>query len=284
MTRPIHWRTRSRILPLQRTLVMGVLNLTPDSFSDGGAYLDRRQAVEHAYTMVEAGADIVDVGGESTRPGSLPVPEDEELARVIPVVEELAAGGVVVSVDTRKPKVAAAALDVGAEIVNDVSGLRHPDMRAVVADAGAGVVIMHMQGEPATMQQDPRYDDVVAEVEAFLLAQAELAREAGVSSEAVVIDPGIGFGKTVDHNLELLRHLHRLAGHRYPVMVGTSRKTFLRRITGTEEVHRLDEATAVTVALAVAQGVAVVRVHDVGLARDAATVAEAIVGESPWQA
>ncbi len=282
MTR--HWQTRSRILPLQRTLVMGILNLTPDSFSDGGRYVDADQAIEHAYAMVEAGADIVDVGGESTRPGALPVPEGEELDRVIPVVGELAAAGLVVSVDTRKPKVAAAALEAGAEIVNDVSGLRHPEMRRVVAEAGAGAVIMHMQGEPATMQQDPRYDDVVAEVEAFLLAQAGRSEAAGVAPEAIVLDPGIGFGKTVDHNLTLLRHLHRLARHRYPVMVGTSRKSFLQRITGAAEAHRLDEATAVTVALAIAQGVSVVRVHDVPLARDAAAVAEAIVGDSPWQA
>lgn len=282
MTRPVHWKTRSRMLPLQRPLIMGILNVTPDSFSDGGSYEDPAAAVEYAYRMIESGAALIDVGGESTRPGARPVDESEEMARAMPVVEELAAAGVVVSIDTSKPNVAAAALEAGAEIVNDVTGLRHPKMRQVVAEAGAGVVVMHMRGEPRTMQDDPSYGDVVAEVEGFLLAQAGLAEEAGVGSEAIVIDPGIGFGKTVDHNLELLRHLDRFAAHGYPVLVGTSRKSFLSRITGSADPAVLDPATAVTAALAIERGASIVRVHNVPLTRDAVAVAEAIVGGIPW--
>ncbi len=282
MTRPVHWKTRSRVLPLQRTLIMGILNVTPDSFSDGGSYDDPTAAVEAAYRMVEAGAALIDVGGESTRPGALPVPEAEELARVLPVVTELAASGLAVSIDTSKPGVAAAALEAGAEVVNDVTGLRDPKMRRLVAEAEAGAVIMHMRGEPRTMQQDPHYDDVVAEVEGFLLAQASLAESEGVAAESIVIDPGIGFGKTVDHNLELLRHLDRLASHGYPVLVGTSRKSFLSSITGLSDPTALDHATAVTVALTIERGASIVRVHNVPLARESALVAEAMVGDIPW--
>jgi dihydropteroate synthase len=271
------WRTRTRELSLGRTLVMGILNVTPDSFSDGGRFLDVPAAVAHGRRLVAEGADLVDVGGESTRPGAAGVDAAEETRRVIPVVEALAAEGVVVSVDTSKPEVARRAVEAGAEIVNDVTGLDEPVMREVVAVSGAGVVVMHMQGTPRTMQEDPRYGDVVAEVEAFLLARAASAREAGVEPACIALDPGIGFGKGLRHNLVLLRDLARLTSHGLPVLVGTSRKSFLGRLTGVEAPELRDGSTAVTVALAVERGASVVRVHDPRSAREAVMVAEAIV-------
>jgi dihydropteroate synthase len=271
------WRTRTRELSLGRALVMGILNVTPDSFSDGGRYLDVPGAVAHGRRLVAEGADLVDVGGESTRPGAAGVDTAEETRRVIPVVEALAGEGVVVSVDTSKPEVARRAVEAGAEIVNDVTGLGEPAMREVVAASGAGVVVMHMQGTPRTMQEDPRYVDVVAEVEAFLLARAASAREAGVEPACIALDPGIGFGKGLRHNLVLLRDLARLASHGLPVLVGTSRKGFLGRLTGVDSPELRDGSTAVTVALAVERGASVVRVHDPRSAREAVAVAEAIV-------
>jgi dihydropteroate synthase len=271
------WRTRTRELSLGRALVMGILNVTPDSFSDGGRFLDVPAAVAHGRRLVAEGADLVDVGGESTRPGAAGVDAAEETRRVIPVVEALAAEGVVVSVDTSKPEVARRAVEAGAEIVNDVTGLDEPVMREVVAVSGAGVVVMHMQGTPRTMQEDPRYGDVVAEVEAFLLARAASAREAGVEPACIALDPGIGFGKGLRHNLVLLRDLARLTSHGLPVLVGTSRKSFLGRLTGVEAPELRDGSTAVTVALAVERGASVVRVHDPRSAREAVMVAEAIV-------
>lgn len=275
------WRVRGHELTLAAPLVMGILNVTPDSFSDAGRFHDSRSAVEAGLAMVADGASILDVGGESTRPHAQPVEADEELARVLPVVEGLAGHGVVVSVDTSKPEVALAALDRGAAIVNDVTGLRNPDMRSVCAEKGAGVVIMHMQGTPADMQDDPRYDDVVGEVATFLLDQTREAVEAGIPLEAIAIDPGIGFGKTFDDNIELLRNLDRFVHLGYPVLIGTSRKgflgTILERVRGTTEPSDRDGATAATVAAAILAGALIVRVHDVRLGVDVAMTAKAMV-------
>jgi len=232
---------------------MGVLNVTPDSFSDGGRWLDAGAAVDHGLKMVEEGADVIDVGGESTRPGADPVPAGEELRRILPVVEALAPH-VRVSIDTRKAEVAEAAIAAGATLVNDVSA----SLAAVAREAGAGWVAMHMQGDPRTMQHAPTYDDVVGEVRAFLVERAE---SAGV--EEVWIDPGIGFGKTMEHNLTLLAHLDQLVATGYPVVVGTSRKSFLGRLTGDAPADDRTEASVATAAWALAQGAAMVRVHDV---------------------
>ncbi|HVF75361.1 MAG TPA: dihydropteroate synthase [Acidimicrobiales bacterium] len=237
-------------------LVMGVLNVTPDSFSDGGRYLDSEAAVRHGLALVADGADVVDVGGESTRPGAEPVAEDEELRRVVPVVEALAPH-VRVSIDTRKPAVAEAAVQAGATLVNDVSASLH----RVAAEGGVGWVAMHMKGDPRTMQDAPQYDDVVAEVRDFLLAKASEAREAGV--EEVWVDPGIGFGKTSDHNLSLLRHLRRLTAGEFPVVIGTSRKAFLGRLAGGAEVDDRLEGSIATAVHAMLNGAGMVRVHDV---------------------
>jgi|SRR5687767_4744688 len=237
-------------------LVMGVLNVTPDSFSDGGRYLDQAAAVARGHELVAEGADVVDVGGESTRPGAELVPEAEELHRVLPVVEALAPH-VRVSVDTRKRAVAEAAVAAGATLVNDVSASLHE----VAAAAGVGWVAMHMRGEPATMQDDPRYDDVVGEVRDFLVARAEAAVAAGV--EEVWIDPGIGFGKTVEHNLCLLKHVGRLVATGFPVVVGTSRKGFLGALTGGAGPDDRLEASLATAVQALAGGARMVRVHEV---------------------
>jgi dihydropteroate synthase len=232
---------------------MGVLNVTPDSFSDGGRWLDAGAAVEQGLRMVEEGADIIDVGGESTRPGAEPVDAGEELRRVLPVVEALAPH-TRVSIDTRKAEVAEAALAAGATLLNDVSATLAPVARA----AGAGWVAMHMRGEPRTMQEDPTYGDVVAEVKAFLVERAE---QAGV--DEVWIDPGIGFGKTMEHNLTLLAHLDQLVGTGYPVVVGTSRKAFLGKLTGGAPADDRVEGSVATAAWALSQGARMVRVHDV---------------------
>ena len=232
---------------------MGVLNVTPDSFSDGGRWLDAGAAVEHGLQMVQEGADVIDVGGESTRPGADPVDTDEELRRVLPVIEALAPH-TRVSIDTRKADVARQAVAAGASLVNDVSATLAPVARA----AGAGWVAMHMQGDPRTMQQAPAYDDVVAEVTAFLVERAEAA---GV--DEVWIDPGIGFGKTMEHNLALLAHLDQLVATGFPVVVGTSRKSFLGRLTGGAEPEDRVEASVATAAWALSQGATMVRVHDV---------------------
>ena len=235
---------------------MGVLNVTPDSFSDGGRYLDLEAAVGHGRSMVADGADVVDVGGESTRPGADSVDEAEELRRVVPVVEALA-GTVRLSIDTMKRAVAEAAIEAGATIVNDVSA----SLAGVAAEARVGWVVMHMQGTPKTMQDDPRYDDVVAEVRSFLVDRAGAAREAGV--EEIWIDPGIGFGKTADHNLAILRHLPELISTGFPVAVGASRKSFLGRLTGGAPVDDRAEASLAVATSAMLSGAAMVRVHDV---------------------
>ena len=265
--------------PAPLPLVMGIVNVTPDSFSDAGRHLDPHAAVEHGRRLVEEGAAIVDVGGESTRPGAESVPPAVELERVIPVVERLAAGrdtgpaGVRVSIDTTKAEVAAAALGIGARIVNDVSAFRfEPEIAGLVAGAGATCVLMHMQGDPRTMQEDPRYDDVVSEVKAFLEERLAFAVGEGVPEEHVWLDPGIGFGKTVDHNLELLARLDELVALGRPLVVGTSRKSFLGKLTGRAVDERLGGTIATNV-LALVKGAAVFRVHDVAPVLDALTVA-----------
>ena len=262
--------------------VMGILNVTPDSFSDGGRFTDRGRAVEHGLAMEREGADIIDVGGESTRPGAEPVPEDEELARVVPVIEGLRAAGLEasISIDTSKAAVATAALEAGADLVNDVSALRaDPEMAALVAERGVPCVLMHMRGEPRTMQRDPRYADVVAEVRAFLEERLAAAVAAGIAEERIWIDPGIGFGKTAEHNLTLLRELDALADLGRPIVIGTSRKSFLGRITG-RDYTGLAAATVATSVLAYERGARVFRVHDVAPTRDALLVAAATVGRA----
>lgn len=274
---PELWPVRNGVFRLVRPLVMGVLNTTPDSFSDGGSYLATGEAVRHGRRLVAEGADIIDVGGESTRPGAEPVPPEVELRRVLPVVEELAAGGAVVSIDTMKPEVAGACIEAGARIVNDVTGLESEEMSALVAESGAGVVIMHMRGTPRTMQDAPEYGDVVGEVVAFLEGRMSRAVRAGVDVGRIAVDPGIGFGKTVEHNLTLLDRLGDLGELGRPIVVGTSRKRFLGEITGRADPAERDDASAVSAALAVMRGAHVVRVHDVASTREAVRVAWAIV-------
>ena len=264
-----------------RTLVMGALNVTPDSFSDGGHYLEAGAAVRRGLEMLAEGADLVDVGGESTRPGAAPVDAAEELRRVLPVVRALAAAGAVISIDTAKAEVAAAALEAGAAVVNDVTALGDPEMAGVVARAGAGVVLMHMRGTPRTMQDDPRYGDVVAEVSAFLAGRAAAAVAAGIDPGAVCLDPGIGFGKRLEHNLALLAGVPRLAALGYPVLVGASRKRFLVDILGPIPPAERDAATAAAHVLAIAGGASIIRTHNVVVGLQTARVADAIVRAVP---
>lgn len=272
------WAVRDRTFSTAgRTLIMGVVNVTPDSFSDGGRFGTPDRAVEHGRQLYADGADLVDVGGESSRPGAEPVPADEEMRRVVPVIAGLAAAGVPVSVDTAKPEVAAAALEAGALAVNDITALENPDMATLVAAAGCGVVLMHMQGTPQTMQDEPAYGDVVAEVRSYLLERATAAEASGVRREFICIDPGIGFGKAQRHNLHLLARLDELVATGYPVLVGTSRKSFLGRIVEEPDPTERDVATAATVAIAASRGAAMVRVHNVEMTRQAVLVADAIV-------
>jgi len=260
------------------TQLMGVVNVTPDSFSDGGLYLDPEAAIAHGRELAAAGAAILDVGGESTRPGAEPVGVEEELRRVVPVIEGLVGVGSRISVDTSKASVAGAALDAGAEIVNDVTALRgDPGMAELCAERGATVVLMHMLGEPRTMQRDPRYDDVVADVKAFLAERLEAAVAAGITEDRVWLDPGIGFGKTGAHNMELLRRLGELRELGRPLVIGTSRKSFIGRLDGSPADGRLGGTIASSV-LAAAEGADVLRVHDVAEMRQALAVAAAILG------
>jgi dihydropteroate synthase len=257
--------------------LMGVVNVTPDSFSDGGLYLDSEAAVAHGEKLVQDGADLLDVGGESTRPGAVEVDEAEELRRTEPVVAGLR-GKATVSIDTSKVRVAEAALDAGASIVNDVTALRgDPGMAALCAERKAGVVLMHMPGNPRTMQDDPAYEDVVDEVKAFLAERMEVAVAAGVEEERVWLDPGIGFGKTLEHNLELLRRLGELRELGRPLVIGTSRKSFIGKVDGSA-VDQRDGGTIASSVLAAAEGADVLRVHDVAEIADAMRVAEAILG------
>jgi dihydropteroate synthase len=265
---------------MRAPVIMGVVNVTPDSFSDGGLFLDADAAVEHGRRLAAEGAHILDVGGESTRPGAEPVAEDEELRRVLPVIERLAddagAPDVRISIDTTKSAVASAALGAGAGIVNDVSAFRFdPGLAGLVADREADCCLMHMLGEPRTMQQDPRYEDVVSEVKAFLEQRLAFAMGEGVAEERVWLDPGIGFGKTVEHNLELLRRLDEIVAIGRPVVVGTSRKSFLGKLVGGRDEGERLPGTIATNVLALERGATVFRVHDVAQNADALAVAAA---------
>lgn len=272
-----------RVLALsQRTHVMGIVNVTPDSFSDGGLFFDARDAVDHGLRLAGEGADLLDVGGESTRPGAEPVDAEEEIRRTVPVVETLAAKtGLPVSIDTTKAAVARAAFDAGATIVNDVSAGRFdPALLSLAAERGAAVVLMHMQGTPRTMQADPAYTDVVAEVRAFLGERAASAQSCGIPRERIVLDPGFGFGKRVEHNLALLDRLDAIAGLGYAVLAGTSRKSFIGAALGDLPVGERLEGTAATVALAIARGARIVRVHDVRAMVKVAAMTDAILRSS----
>jgi len=261
--------------------IMGIVNVTPDSFSDGGRYLDPGAAVQHGLALVAQGAAILDVGGESTRPGAETVGEAVELERVVPVLEGLRGVGAQLSIDTSKASVAAAGLRAGATLVNDVTALRgDPAMAGIVADAGVDCCLMHMLGEPRTMQDDPRYDDVVSEVKAFLQARMAAAVEAGIAEERILLDPGIGFGKTLEHNLELVRRLDELVALGRPIVFGASRKSFLGQITGAALDGRVVATVAVNV-LAYERGASVFRVHDVHPTRDGLEVAAATFSR-PW--
>jgi len=272
------WRCGRFELTLDRPLVMGILNVTPDSFSDGGLYEDPASAVAQGERIVAEGAAILDVGGESTRPGSEPVPVPGEIARVRPVVLRFGAEDVPVSIDTRRAEVAHAAVEAGASIINDVSGFRDREMVEVAVGCDAGLVVMHMLGEPATMQAQPRYDDVVREVGGYLVAQAASLEAAGVDRARIAIDPGIGFGKTVEHNLELLRRLPELAVLGFPLVVGVSRKRFIGALSGVDVARERLGGSVSAACWAVEHGAAVVRVHDVGPTVEALAVLGALMG------
>jgi len=276
-TAPSVWRCRDRALSLDAPLVVGVVNVTPDSFSDGGRHLDAETALAHARRLLDEGADLVELGAESTRPGAEPVPADEQWRRLAPVVTTLAREPLaVISIDTASAAVAERALAEGAHVINDVSALGDPAMAGLVAQSGAGLVLMHMRGTPATMQQDPRYDDVVAEVAAFLAARRDTAVAAGVAREAIALDPGIGFGKTVAHNLALLAGLDAFVALGQPVLIGVSRKRFLGTLTGDLPPEERLEAGLAAAAISVMQGAAIVRTHDVRATVRALAVATAI--------
>ncbi|MDQ3759252.1 MAG: dihydropteroate synthase [Actinomycetota bacterium] len=261
---------------------MGIVNVTPDSFSDGGLYLDADAAIAHGLELAAAGADVLDVGGESTRPGAAEVDADEERRRTEPVVAALAAAGHTVSIDTSKAPVAQAALDAGAQIVNDVTAFRgDPDLATLCGERDCSVVLMHMLGTPRTMQDEPRYDDVVADVTAFLAERVEHAAKAGVAEERIWVDPGIGFGKTLAHNLQLLRRLGELRELARPILVGASRKRFIGAITGRGAHERIGGTVASNV-LALVAGADAFRVHDVAEAREALLTAEAILRRREW--
>jgi dihydropteroate synthase len=269
--------------PVERPLVMGVVNVTPDSFSDGGLFLDAERAIEHGRELAAEGADWVDVGGESTRPGAEEVPADEETRRTEPVVRALAGDGLRLSIDTSKIAVAEAALDAGAAMVNDVTAFAaEPELADLCAERGCEVVLMHMQGDPRTMQDDPTYDDVVDDVKESLARRLEFAKSQGIAEDRIRLDPGIGFGKTLEHNLVLLRRLGELTELGRPLVVGTSRKSFIGKITGREVDERLG-GTIASCVLAYANGAQMLRVHDVAPVRDALLVAGAILGVREWR-
>jgi dihydropteroate synthase len=276
------WKVPHRTLDLtQRALLMGVLNVTPDSFSDGGRWVDAEGAVAAGLAMAAEGADLLDVGGESSRPGAVPVSAAEELRRVLPVIETLAARcRCILSVDTSKPEVAREALCRGASVVNDITGLRQPAMRRVVLDSGAGAIAMHMQGSPATMQAAPAYADVVSEVCAFLSESLRLCVEDGIAPEQILLDPGIGFGKTVGHNLLLLRHLETLQAAGRPVALGVSRKSFLGVLTGSPALEDRAWPTVALTSFARSRGAVLFRVHEVRANAEALRMTEAILEAS----
>lgn len=277
--RPEVWRCGRFELSLETPLVMGILNVTSDSFSDGGRYEDPAAAVMHAERLITEGAAILDVGGESTRPGADAVPIPAELSRVRPVIGRFAADDTPVSIDTRHARVAAACIEAGASIINDVSGFRDPEMIEVAASCDAGVVVMHMLGDPKTMQREPSYDDVVAEVGGYLMAQAATLEAAGVARERIAIDPGIGFGKTLTHNLELLRRLGELASLGYPLVIGASRKRFIGELTGVADPAERLAGSVAAALFAVERGAHVVRVHDVAPTLQALLIQTALLAE-----
>jgi dihydropteroate synthase len=262
-------------LDLSRPIVMGVLNVTPDSFSDGGRFLALGAAVEQAHIMMAAGAAIIDIGGESTRPGAAPVPLEEELSRVLPVIERLAGSSAVISIDTTKPEVMRAAAAAGASLINDVKALQEPRTLEAALASNCAVCLMHMQGEPRTMQVAPRYVDVVREVKAFLVARAHSCIDAGLAARRIAIDPGFGFGKTKAHNLEILRHLDELTELDWPVVAGLSRKSMLGSILGRRDADRLAASVALAV-MAALKGARIIRAHDVGATVDALKVVAAV--------
>lgn len=263
-------------LDLTRPIVMGILNVTPDSFSDGGQYVDAASAVEHAQRMIAAGAGMIDVGGESTRPGAADVSEEEEIRRVVPVIAALSAHlSVPISVDTSKAAVMSAAVAAGASLINDVRALREPGALEAAARSDAAVCLMHMQGQPRTMQHEPRYDDVIAEVQAFLQERIDACVAAGIGRERLVLDPGIGFGKRLEHNLALLAHLPRLAGAGLPLLIGVSRKSMFQALLGRPLEQRLAGGLAMATA-AILSGASIVRAHDVAETVDALRVAHAL--------
>ena len=271
------WRCHHRVIDLSRPVVMGILNVTPDSFSDGGRYADTEAALDRAAAMVAEGAAILDIGGESTRPGAEAVAEATENERVIPVIERIARSlDVALSIDTSKPGVMASATAAGACIVNDVCALRAPGARDIAAQAGVGVCLMHMQGEPRTMQQHPAYQDVVAEVGAFLSRERETCIAAGIAPEAIALDPGLGFGKGLDHNMTLLKGLSEIVALGSPVLVGVSRKSFIGRILDRPVHERLAGGLGLA-ALAVSLGARIIRTHDVAATRDAIRVVAAVL-------
>jgi dihydropteroate synthase len=273
----MQWRCRHRVIDLTRPVVMGILNVTPDSFSDGGRYADPDAALERAAAMVAEGAAIIDVGGESTRPGAAAVNESVEAERVLPVIERIARTlDVAISIDTSKPGVMAAATAAGACIVNDVYALRADGARTWAAQAGVGVCLMHMQGEPRTMQHHPQYRDVVAEVCEFLVREREACVTAGVSRGSIVLDPGVGFGKGLEHNMALLAALPRVVALGSPVLVGVSRKSFIGRVLGRPAHERLSGGLGLA-ALAVSMGARIIRSHDVAPTRDAVTMVSAVL-------
>ncbi|MCL2346374.1 MAG: dihydropteroate synthase [Desulfobulbus sp.] len=262
-------------LPLQRPLVMGIVNLTPDSFSGDGLRGDVERAIAHAQAQREAGADLLDIGAESSRPGAMPTPEAEELRRLLPVLEEITTWGLPISVDTTKPAVMRAALAAGATIINDITAMRQPEALTAVAESDCAVCLMHMQGEPGTMQRAPAYDDVVGEIRAFLAAAVNRCRQAGVGDERLLLDPGFGFGKSLEHNVTLLRHLAELAVDDLPLLAGLSRKSMLGELTGRPVGERLPASVAAAV-LAADKGAQILRVHDVAATRDGLAIWAAI--------
>jgi dihydropteroate synthase len=262
-------------LSLERPLVMGIVNVTPDSFSDGGLHYDAARAIAHGRRLVAEGADMLDIGGESSRPGAQAVSADEELRRVLPVIEALAASGVPISVDTVKPEVMREAVAAGASIINDIAALQAPGALEAAAGTDAAVCLMHMRGEPGTMQQEPRYADVVAEVHAFLAQRVDAARAAGIARERIIVDPGFGFGKLLEHNLTLLRQLERFGGLAAAVLTGLSRKSMLGRITGCAVEARMPASVAAAL-IAAQKGARILRVHDVRATCDALAVWAAV--------
>ena len=266
----------------ERTLVMGILNVTPDSFSDGGLYRDTEAAIEHGVRMAADGADVIDVGGESSRPGAEPVPLEEELSRVIPVIRALAERvEAPISIDTYKPEVARAALDAGASVINDITGLADPDIRALAAERKVPAVIMHMKGTPRTMQENPVYEDLISDIMQFLRERAGEAVAAGLPEEFLIVDPGIGFGKTVEHNLEIIRKLGDFKSLGLPILIGTSRKAFIGKVLGGLSPTERLEGTAAAVALSIANGANIVRVHDVKEMVRVARMTDAVIREVP---